>query len=311
MTKDAITQGSINQGSINQGSINQGSINQDKDSSQDLLTLYGETFSSRMLIGSALYPSPAIMHDAVQASGAEIITLSLRRQMASNAPASGIGGSGIGAAAAQREANEIWQYIQQMGLKLLPNTAGCKTAKEAITLAEMSREIFKTDWLKLEVIGDDYNLQPDPYGLIEAASELIKRGFKVLPYCTDDLVVCQRLLDAGCEVLMPWGAPIGTGQGLLNKYNLRSIRERITHVPLIIDAGIGAPSQAAEALEMGFDAVLLNTAVAKAAEPVMMAQAFKAAVESGRLAYKAGLMLKRQTASPSTPTVGMPFWHQQ
>lgn len=283
MTKDAITQ-----------------------SSQDLLTLYGESFASRMLIGSALYPSPAIMNEAVQASGAEIITLSLRRQMASNAPA-----SGIGAAAAQREANEIWQYIQQMGLKLLPNTAGCKTAKEAITLAEMSREIFNTDWLKLEVIGDDYNLQPDPYGLIDAAAELIKRGFKVLPYCTDDLIVCQRLLDAGCEVLMPWGAPIGTGQGLLNKYNLSSIRERITQVPLIIDAGIGAPSQAAEALEMGFDAVLLNTAVAKAAEPVMMAKAFKAAVESGRLAYNAGLMLKRQTASPSTPTVGMPFWHQQ
>lgn len=283
MTKDAITQ-----------------------SSQDLLTLYGESFASRMLIGSALYPSPAIMNEAVQASGAEIITLSLRRQMASNAPA-----YGIGAAAAQREANEIWQYIQQMGLKLLPNTAGCKTAKEAITLAEMSREIFNTDWLKLEVIGDDYNLQPDPYGLIDAAAELIKRGFKVLPYCTDDLIVCQRLLDAGCEVLMPWGAPIGTGQGLLNKYNLSSIRERITQVPLIIDAGIGAPSQAAEALEMGFDAVLLNTAVAKAAEPVMMAKAFKAAVESGRLAYNAGLMLKRQTASPSTPTVGMPFWHQQ
>jgi thiazole synthase len=279
--------------------------------SSDMLTLYGERFSSRLLIGSALYPSPAIMHDAVQASGAEIITLSLRRQMASNAPATGSGGgSGIGAAAAQREANEIWQYIQQMGLKLLPNTAGCKTAKEAITLAEMSREIFKTDWLKLEVIGDDYNLQPDPYGLVDAAAELIKRGFKVLPYCTDDLVVCQRLLDAGCEVLMPWGAPIGTGQGLLNKYNLGSIRERITQVPLIIDAGLGAPSQAAEAMEMGFDAVLLNTAVAKAAEPVWMAQAFKGAVEAGRLAYQAGLMLKRQTASPSTPTVGMPFWHQ-
>jgi len=265
----------------------------------DQLSLYGQSFDSRLLIGSALYPSPAIMNEAVQASGAGIITLSLRRQMSSNA-----------STVDQREANEIWQYIQQMGLQLLPNTAGCKTAKEAITLAEMSREIFKTDWLKLEVIGDDYNLQPDPYGLIEASAELIKRGFKVLPYCTDDLVVCQKLLDAGCEVLMPWGAPIGTGQGLLNKYNLSSIRERITSVPLIIDAGIGAPSHAAEAMEMGFDAVLLNTAVAKAADPVMMARAFKAAVESGRMAYNAGLMLKRQTASPSTPTVGMPFWHQ-
>ena len=271
----------------------------DQNNVPDQLSLYGKSFDSRLLIGSALYPSPAVMNEAVQASGAGIITLSLRRQMSSNA-----------STVDQREANEIWQYIQQMGLQLLPNTAGCKTAKEAITLAEMSREIFKTDWLKLEVIGDDYNLQPDPYGLIEAAAELVKRGFKVLPYCTDDLVVCQKLLDAGCQVLMPWGAPIGTGQGLLNKYNLSSIRERITSVPLIIDAGIGAPSQAAEAMEMGFDAVLLNTAVARAADPVMMAKAFKAAVESGRMAYNAGLMLKRQTASPSTPTVGMPFWHQ-
>lgn len=271
----------------------------------DQLSLYGKTFDSRLLIGSALYPSPAIMHEAVQASGAEIITLSLRRQMFGGGSGADVQGS-----VEQREANEIWNYIQQMGLQLLPNTAGCKSAKEAITLAEMSREIFKTDWLKLEVIGDDYNLQPDPYGLIEAAAQLIQRGFKVLPYCTDDLVVCQKLLDAGCEVLMPWGAPIGTGQGLLNKYNLSSIRERITQVPLIIDAGIGAPSQAAEALEMGFDAVLLNTAVAKAQEPVMMAKAFKAAVEAGRLAHNAGLMLKRQTAKPSTPTVGMPFWHQ-
>jgi thiazole synthase len=266
------------------------------------LTLYGEQFNSRFLIGSALYPSPAVMNDAVNASGAEIITLSLRRQLS---------GQSSGAPVEQQQANDVWQYIQKMGLKLLPNTAGCKSATEAITLAEMSREVFETDWLKLEVIGDDYNLQPDPYGLIEAAAELVKRGFKVLPYCTDDLVVCQKLLDAGCQVLMPWGAPIGTGQGLLNKYNLSSIRERITHVPLIIDAGLGAPSQAAEALEMGFDAVLLNTAVAKAADPVLMAKAFKNAIESGRMAYGAGLMLKRQTAKPSTPTVGMPFWHQQ
>jgi thiazole synthase len=279
----------------------------------DLLSLYGKTFNSRLLIGSALYPSPAVMHEAVQASGAEIITLSLRRQLSGQTVLGGIQSgiqSGNQGNVEQRDANEIWDYIQQMGLQLLPNTAGCKTAKEAITLAEMSREIFKTDWLKLEVIGDDYNLQPDPYGLIEAAAELIKRGFNVLPYCTDDLVVCQKLLDAGCEVLMPWGAPIGTGQGLLNKYNLNCIRERITNVPLIIDAGIGAPSQAAEALEMGFDAVLLNTAVAKAQEPVMMAKSFKLAVESGRMAHNAGLMLKRQTAKPSTPTVGMPFWHQ-
>ncbi|HMW70242.1 MAG TPA: thiazole synthase, partial [Cellvibrionaceae bacterium] len=190
------------------------------------------------------------------------------------------------------------------------NTAGCKSAKEAINLAEMSREIFATDWVKLEVIGDDYNLQPCPFGLVEAADELTRRGFKVLPYCTDDLVLCQKLLDVGCQVLMPWGSPIGTGLGLMNKYNLKTLRERLPNVPLVVDAGLGAPSQACEAMEMGFDAVLLNTAVAKAADPVLMAKAFAAAIAAGRSAYLAGLIVKRQTASPSTPTIGQPFWHQ-
>ncbi|SDZ74981.1 thiazole-phosphate synthase [Microbulbifer marinus] len=257
------------------------------------LNLYGKNFNSRLLVGTALYPSPAIMRESVEASGAEIITLSLRRQSPE-----------------QQQGKMIWDYIRESGCQLLPNTAGCRTPREVIALAEMSREIFQTDWLKLEVIGDDYNLQPDPYGLIEAARELVKRGFKVLPYCTDDLVVCRRLLDVGCEVLMPWGAPIGTGQGLLNKYNLQTLRERLPDVPLIIDAGIGAPSQAAEAMEMGFDAVLLNTAIAKAQNPVVMAQSFRLAVEAGRSAHAAGLMVKRQTASPSTPTLDMPFWQQ-
>ncbi|MFC6635203.1 thiazole synthase [Microbulbifer taiwanensis] len=257
------------------------------------LNLYGSAFDSRLLVGTALYPSPAIMRESVEASGSEIITLSLRRQNPE-----------------QQQGKMLWDYIRDSGCQLLPNTAGCKTPREAIALAEMSREIFQTDWLKLEVIGDDYNLQPDPYGLIEAARELVRRGFKVLPYCTDDLVVCRKLLDVGCEVLMPWGAPIGTGQGLLNRYNLQTLRERLPKVPLIIDAGIGAPSQAAEAMEMGFDAVLLNTAIAKAQNPVLMARAFRLAVEAGRSAYSAGLMLKRQTASPSTPTLDMPFWQQ-
>ncbi|WP_346839502.1 thiazole synthase [Microbulbifer sp. SAOS-129_SWC] len=257
------------------------------------LSLYGELFDSRLLVGTALYPSPAAMRASVEASGAEIITLSLRRQNPE-----------------QQQGKILWDYIRESGCQLLPNTAGCKTPREVIALAEMSREIFATDWLKLEVIGDDYNLQPDPYGLVEAARELVRRGFKVLPYCTDDLVVCRKLLDVGCEVLMPWGAPIGTGQGLLNRYNLQTLRERLADVPLIIDAGIGAPSQAAEALEMGFDAVLLNTAIAKAHEPISMARAFRLAVESGRCAFEAGLMTKRQTASPSTPTLDMPFWQQ-
>lgn len=255
--------------------------------------LYGERFDSRLLLGTALYPSPQSMLDSIAAARCEIVTLGLRRQ------------------APDRQGGEsFWQTIRDTGCKLLPNTAGCMSAKEAITTAEMSRELFETNWVKLEVIGDDYNLQPDPFGLLEAARGLIKRDFKVLPYCTDDLILCQRLLDAGCQVLMPWGAPIGTGQGLLNKVNLTTIRNRLPDTPLIIDAGIGAPSQACEAMEMGFDGILLNTAVAKAQNPATMADAFASAIEAGRKAYEAGLMLRRQTASPSTPTIGQPFWHQ-
>lgn len=261
---------------------------------QDLLTLYGEEFNSRFLLGTALYRSPDDMCAAIQASGSEFITLSLRRQNPQ-----------------QNDGDAFWQLIKNTGCKLLPNTAGCKSAKEAINLAEMSRELFETHWIKLEVIGDDYNLQPDPFELLTATKELIKRGFKVLPYCTDDLVLCLRLRDAGCQALMPWGAPIGTGQGLLNKYHLSSLRERINDIPLIIDAGLRSPSQAAAALEMGYDAVLLNTAVAKADNPAMMAEAFKLAIQAGRSAYTAGLMPTRQTAVPSTPILGQPFWHQQ
>lgn len=256
--------------------------------------LYGERFNSRFLLGTALYPSPQAMLDAIAQARCDIITLGLRRQNPQD-----------------RAGQQIWETIKSTGCKLLPNTAGCKSVKEAVNLAEMSRELFATDWIKLEVVGDDYNLQPDPFGLLEAAEELIKRGFKVLPYCTDDLVLCQRLLAVGCQVLMPWGSPIGTGQGLLNRYNLRTLRERLpASIPLIIDAGLGAPSQACEAMEMGFDGILLNTAVAKAHNPAQMAGAFAKAIESGREAYCAGLMHKRQTASPSTPTIGQPFWHQ-
>ncbi len=259
----------------------------------DCLTLYGEKFNSRFLLGTALYASPQLMVDSIKAAGCNIVTTGLRRQK----PADNSG-------------DAFWQIIKNTGCRLLPNTAGCRSAKEAIALAEMSRELFETNWLKLEVIGDDYNLQPDPFGLLEAATELIKRGFNVLPYSTDDLILCQRLRDAGCQVIMPWGSPIGTGQGLMNKYNLRTLRERLHDIPLIIDAGLGAPSQACEAMEMGFDAVLLNTAVAKAQHPALMASAFANAIASGRDAWRAGLMEKRQTAVPSTQTVGQPFWHQ-
>jgi thiazole synthase len=172
----------------------------------------------------------------------------------------------------------------------------------------MARELFGTDWVKLEVIGNDDTLQPDLFGLVEAAAALTKDGFKVFPYTTEDLVAAERLMAAGCEVLMPWGAPIGTGRGLANPYALKSLRQYFPAVPLIIDAGIGAPSHAAEAMEMGFDAVLLNTAIASAVDPVRMARAFAAAIEAGRLAYEAGLMEKRDMAAPSTPVAGTPFF---
>lgn len=261
---------------------------------RDDLILYDQSFNSRLLVGTALYSSPEIMAQSIDASGSAMVTLSLRRQDPTN-----------------NQGHAIWQHIQQSKCALLPNTAGCHSAQEAVTLAQMSREIFETDFIKLEVIGDDYNLQPDPFETVKAAEILIKSGFKVLPYCTDDLVFCQRLLDAGCQVLMPWGSPIGTGKGLMNPYNLQAIRDRFPSTRLIIDAGIGKPSQAMTAMEMGYDGILLNTAIAKAHDPINMAQAFAHAVTGGRQAYLAGLMQTRQTASPSTPVLGTPFWQHK
>jgi len=249
--------------------------------------------TSRLFIGSALYPSPAIMQEAIIASGAEVLTVSLRRQ-----------------GATQEAGESFWDIIRSMGLKVLPNTAGCHSAQEAITVAQMSREIFETHWIKLEVIGDQYNLQPDPYETVEAAKVLIKEGFEVFPYTTDDLVVAKKLADVGCQILMPWGSPIGSGKGLMNPYNLRTLREQFPKLKLVVDAGIGKPSHAIEAMELGFDAVLLNSAVALAQDPIAMAKAFALAVEAGRLGYEAGAMQEREFASPSTPTVGVPFWHQ-
>ena len=259
----------------------------------DALTLYGEHFSSRLLIGSALYPSPQIMLDAIAQSQAQWVTLSWQRQQPSS-----------------RQGDSFWQLIRSSGCHVLPNTAGCYRAEQAVTLAQMARELFDTPWIKLEVIGDQYSLQPDPFELVKAAKQLIDQGFKVLPYCTEDLILCQRLIDVGCEVLMPWGAPIGTGQGLLNPYHLSALRQRLQGVTLIIDAGIGRPSQAMQAMEMGFDGILLNTAIAKAVDPVNMARAFCQAVQAGRLAFASGVMPKRQTAVPSTPLTDVPFWQQ-
>jgi thiazole synthase len=257
-----------------------------------MLAFYGKQFSSRLLIGTARYPSPTIMQEAIRASGAEVVTVSLRRESA---------GGRIG--------NAFWDLIRELNVTVLPNTAGCRTVQEAVTTAQLARELFGTPWVKLEVIGDDETLQPDPIGLVEAAGILIKDGFEVFPYCTEDLTVALRLREIGCQVIMPWAAPIGSARGITNRDALKLMRARLPDVTLVIDAGLGAPSHAAEALELGYDAVLLNTAVAKARDPVNMAKAFRVAVDAGRIAYEAGLMGPRDFASPSTPVVGTPFWH--
>ena len=250
--------------------------------------------TSRFFIGTALYPSPQVLADAIAASGAEVVTVSLKRQLAH--------GHSQGAVP-----SDFYAHIKASGARLLPNTAGCRTAREAITLAQMARELFDTNWIKLEVVGDEYTLQPDPFELVTAATELVREGFEVFPYCTDDLVTCQRLLDAGCRILMPWGAPIGSGQGLINPYALRTLRARLPHATLVVDAGIGSPKDAAQAMELGFDAVLLNSAVALAHDPVRMAQAFKLAIEAGRLGYEAGIMAQQDMAVATTPVTGQPF----
>jgi thiazole synthase len=255
------------------------------------LRLYGVEVASRLLVGTARYPSPQSMASAVKAARASVVTVSVRRERAR-------------AATGER----FFELIKSLGVAVMPNTAGCRTPKEAITTAQMARELFATDWIKLEVIGNDDTLQPDLFGLVEAAAALTKDGFKVFPYTTEDLVAAERLMAAGCEVLMPWGAPIGTGRGLANRYALKSLRQYFPAVPLIIDAGIGAPSHAAEAMEMGYDAVLLNTAISSAADPVRMARAFASAIEAGRLAYESGLMEVRDMAAPSTPVAGTPFF---
>ena len=255
------------------------------------LTVYGTELASRLFLGTAQYPSPEVLARSVRAARVDVVTVSLRRETAR-------GNAG----------ERFFELIRALGTRVLPNTAGCRTAREAVTTARMARELFETRWIKLEVIANDDTLQPDVFGLVEAAAELARDGFQVFPYTTEDLGVAERLVGAGCEVLMPWGAPIGSGRGLVNRYALRTLRQYFPGVPLVIDAGIGAPSHAAEAMEMGFDAVLLNTAVATAADPVRMAQAFASAIDAGRLAYEAGLMQMRDMAAPSTPVVGTPFF---
>src|SRR6202011_1787172 len=252
-----------------------------------MLKVYDIELRSRLMLGTSRYPSPAVLAEAVKASRVEIVTVSLRRES---------GG--------ERAGQGFWSIIRELGVRVLPNTAGCHSVKEAVTTAQMAREVFGTCWIKLEVIGEDDTLHPDVFGLVEAARILSGEGFEVFPYTTEDLVVADRLLAAGCRVLMPWGAPIGSGRGLNNLFGLKALRAHFPEVPLVIDAGIGVPSHAAQAMERGFDAVLINTAVAQAGDPVRMAEAFAQAVEAGVVAREAGPMEPRDLAVPSTPVIG-------
>lgn len=259
-----------------------------------MLALYGHSFPSRLLLGTAAYPSLDMMRKAVEAARPAMITVALRRHN----PAS-------------ESSGEFWRLLQETGVPLLPNTAGCLSVQEAVTTAHMARELFETDWIKLELIGHDDTLQPDVFQLVEAADILVRDGFKVLPYCTEDLIACRRLLDAGCRALMPWAAPIGTGLGAVNGYALRLLRDRLPDIPLIIDAGLGLPSHAAQVMEWGFDGVLLNSAVSRSGRPVQMAKAFAQATEAGRNAYEAVPMPPSEHTRASTPAVGQPFWHSE
>ncbi|MGQ0456004.1 MAG: thiazole synthase [Hyphomicrobium sp.] len=255
------------------------------------LRLYGEIIASRLLLGTAGYPSPAILRAAVEASSPAAVTVSLRRETAG-------GSAGQG----------FFDVIRGLGVRVLPNTAGCRTARDAVATAQMARELFETDWIKLEVIANDDTLQPDVFGLVDAAETLIRDGFKVFPYTTDDLSVAERLQRVGCEVIMPWASPIGSGKGLINRDGLKSLRAYFPDIALIVDAGIGAPSHAAAAMELGYDAVLVNTSVAHAADPVRMAMAIAQCITAGRIGYAAGLMIPRDMATPSTPVAGTPFF---
>lgn len=246
---------------------------------------YTEQFDSALMLGTARYPSNADLIAAFQLAKPAIATVSLRRQNCADP--------------------EFQQLLQQLDVRWLPNTAGCYDVKSAVTTAHMARELFNTRWIKLEVIGHEKTLQPDALGTLEAAKILLEEGFEVFPYCTEDLTLCQHLVDAGCQVLMPWGAPIGSVRGLNNPYGLALLRQEFPEHTLVVDAGIGLPSHAAAAMELGFDAVLLNTAVANAGQPAHMAKAMAQAIEAGRSAYLAKPATARAAAQASSPTEGL------
>lgn len=257
------------------------------ESAGDLWSLGGEKFGSRLILGTGGAPSLAVLEAAIRASGTEMVTVALRRV---DPQASG----------------SIVDVIERCGVRVLPNTAGCFTAAEAVTTARLAREAFATDWVKLEVIGDDRTLLPDAVELVAAAERLVADGFTVLPYTNDDPVLARRLADVGCAAVMPLGSPIGSGMGIRNPYNLRLIRESIS-LPVILDAGIGTASDAALAMELGCDGVLLASAVTRAADPARMAAAMRDGVTAGRQAYLAGRIPRRHYAEASTPMAGRPF----
>lgn len=248
------------------------------------LVIAGTTLGSRLLIGTAGYPTQRIMVDAVAASGAEVVTLSIRRISLAN------------------HGSDTAQLLKQY--RFLPNTAGCETARDAVLTAELAREALGTNWIKLEVIGDRETLYPDVTELLAATRQLVELGFVVLPYCNDDPIVCARLADLGAAAVMPMGSLIGSGMGVANPANLELICAR-SPVPVIVDAGIGTASDAAIAMECGASGVLLNTAIAKAADPVGMARAMRHAVEAGFLARSAGRIPRRGRAEPSSPQLGL------
>ena len=253
----------------------------------DTFELAGRSYTSRLLLGTSRYPNPRVMIEAMEASGTQLVTVSIRRLNLADQ------GSG-----------SILGYIDRSRYDLLPNTAGCFTAREAVLTAQLAREALETDLIKVEVIGDDDTLLPDVEQLLKACQDLVKAGFKVLPYCNDDLITCLKLQEMGCAAVMPLASPIGSGMGIRNPYNLQIIRERIS-IPMIIDAGIGTASDAARAMELGADGVLLNTAVAGAHHPVEMARGTRLAIEGGRLAHRAGRIPTRLYATASSPTEGM------
>src|SRR5580692_5870580 len=254
----------------------------------DTLKIAGREFRSRLLVGTGKYRSFQEMARCHEASGAEVVTVAVRRVNL-----------------ADRTKESLLDYIDSSRYFLLPNTAACFTAEEAIRTARLGREAGMSNWVKLEVIGDERTLFPDNAGLLEATRTLVKEGFVVLPYTTDDLVNARRLIDAGAAAVMPLAAPIGSGLGVQNPANLRILREMITEVPMIVDAGVGTASDAALAMELGADGVLMNTAIAAAEDSVQMAEAMKLAVQAGRLAYLSGRMPKKLYASASSPIAGV------